>query len=121
MSTIGGRIKAARRALGLTLSQVQAQTDLSTGNLSDIENNRYLPSAKALIRLGRCYDVPIDWILYGGDEGLVARESPDGYGEGGEAEAHLLAYYRSLEEGDQKRLIRYAALLKEGFFLDKDD
>ncbi len=103
------------------MSQVKEQTGLSTGNLSDIENNRYQPSAKALNRLGLCYDAPVDWFLYGGDVKLVARESPGAYGDVSQAEAHLITLYRSLDEGGQKRLMRYAALLEEGFFLNEND
>lgn len=62
---VGRRLKAARLRKGLTLMEVNAATGVSTGNLSDLERGRSLPSAETLVRLSELYDVTTDWILKG--------------------------------------------------------
>lgn len=62
---IGQRIKERRKELRITQTQIQEQTSVTSGNLSCIENGKYLPSAVALIELSRVLDCSIDWILTG--------------------------------------------------------
>lgn len=62
---IGQRIKNRRKELGITQTQIQNQTSISSGNLSCIENGKYLPSSVALLELSRVLDCSIDWILTG--------------------------------------------------------
>lgn len=64
-NNIGIRIKTRRKQLGLTLAQVSENTDISTGNLSCIEQGKYLPSANALLSLSQKLNCSIDWILTG--------------------------------------------------------
>lgn len=52
METIGKRVRAARQELGLTMKQLHEQTGLSTGNISDIENDRNTPSVSSLVAWG---------------------------------------------------------------------
>ena len=61
METIGKRVRAARQELGLTMKQLHEQTGLSTGNISDIENDRNTPSVSSLVALGRAPFVDL-WI-----------------------------------------------------------
>lgn len=61
--TIGSRIRSRRQSLGLTLKQVADREDLHTGNLSELENDKYLPSVPALIALSHTLDVSVDWLL----------------------------------------------------------
>lgn len=49
----------------LTLTAVNNLTGLSTGNLSDLENDKFMPSANALILFKKLFNVSIDWILTG--------------------------------------------------------
>lgn len=62
---IGQRIKERRKELRITQMQIQEQTSVTSGNLSCIENGKYLPSAVALMELSRVLDCSIDWILTG--------------------------------------------------------
>ena len=61
--SIGVRLKHRRNELGITLAQISGQTSISSGNLSCIENGKYLPSAVALIELSKVLQCSIDWIL----------------------------------------------------------
>ena len=63
--SIGVRLKHRRNELGITLAQISGQTSISSGNLSCIENGKYLPSAVALIELSKVLQCSIDWILTG--------------------------------------------------------
>ncbi len=62
---IGNRIKERRKALNITQTQIQQKTSISSGNLSCIENGKYLPSAVALLELSQILDCSIDCILTG--------------------------------------------------------
>ena len=62
---IGLRIQKRRAELKLSFNQVCEMTHISKGNLSGIENAKYLPSSKALLELSRVLDCSIDWILTG--------------------------------------------------------
>lgn len=61
--TIGSRIRTRRQSLGLTLKDIADREGLHTGNLSELENDKYLPSVPALIALSRALDVSVDWLL----------------------------------------------------------
>ncbi|MBZ4644933.1 MAG: transcriptional regulator, family [Clostridia bacterium] len=65
MTSIGERIRLARKKKKLTLTDIKNLTGLSTGNLSELENDKFMPSASALIALKKTLDVSIDWILTG--------------------------------------------------------
>jgi transcriptional regulator with XRE-family HTH domain len=65
MNTIGTRLRAARENAKLTIKEVSTLSNISTGNLSKLENNVNKPSSDALISLSNIYNVSIDWILRG--------------------------------------------------------
>lgn len=62
---IGQRIQNRRNELNLGFNQVCEITKISKGNLSGIENSKYLPSSKALIELSKVLNCSIDWMLTG--------------------------------------------------------
>ena len=64
-NAIGQRIKERRKQLNITQTQIQEQTSISSGNLSCIENGKYLPSATALVELAQILNCSVDWILTG--------------------------------------------------------
>ncbi len=65
--TIGERLKIARLSNKLTMSDVEKITNITKGNISSFENNRFKPSAEPLVLLSKLYSVSIDWILTGND------------------------------------------------------
>lgn len=65
MQTIGERIKQKRKELKMNLSDVKSKSTVSIGNLSEIENNKYMPSAQTIIELSRLFNVTTDWLLLG--------------------------------------------------------
>jgi len=62
---IGLRIKERRKSLNITGAQIKEMSGISTGNLSDIENGKSLPSATAIIQLANILQCSTDYILLG--------------------------------------------------------
>lgn len=101
-STIGTRIKQRRTDLGLKQLQIKELTGISSGNLSDIENNNKLPSSRALISLSNALDCSIDWILTG--------ESRSNNRLLNERESKLLLDFRQLDRDEQDEILGLLAL-----------
>lgn len=62
---IGLRIKERRKYLNISGAQIKELAGISTGNLSDIENGKSLPSAMAIIQLSKILQCSTDYILLG--------------------------------------------------------
>lgn len=77
METIGKRIKDKRKELGLTLKDVEYHTHLSISSMSDIENDKYMPSVNALMVLTKLLGVTSDWLIFGDDNILDYKEIKD--------------------------------------------
>jgi transcriptional regulator with XRE-family HTH domain len=60
---VGGQVKRWRRERGLTLAEVAERSGLNIGYLSQIENDKALPSLTCLTAIGAALDVPIAWFL----------------------------------------------------------
>ncbi|HHU75737.1 MAG TPA: helix-turn-helix domain-containing protein [Firmicutes bacterium] len=110
MDTIGKRIKYARKKKKLTQIDIYKKTGISSGNLSDIENNKSYPSAQALISLNRELGVSIDWILTGRENvqnSFLTRESQNEYRAEEllpltDQEKEMLWMYRRLDARDRE-------------------
>lgn len=68
-SLIGYRIKAARKAKGLSQSELSELIDKSVGYMSYIETGSKKPSLETLIQIANALDVTIDELL---SDNLVA-------------------------------------------------
>lgn len=96
---IGQRIKERRKELKITQTQIQQETSISSGNLSCIENGKYLPSAVALLELSKILDCSIDWMLTG--KSSISENASILDNE----EVELLNMFRELDHDDQEELI----------------
>lgn len=65
MKEIGERLAKWRKENKLTLAEIKEKARISTGNFSDLEKGKSIPSAKALISLKNEYNLDADWILFG--------------------------------------------------------
>ena len=96
---IGQRIKERRKELKITQTQIQQETSISSGNLSCIENGKYLPSAIALLELSKILNCSIDWMLTGNssisENGIILDTE----------ETKLLNGFRKLSEEDQEEFL----------------
>lgn len=109
-NTIGKRIKTRRKELNITLTQIQEKTNISSGNLSCLENGKYLPSALALIELSSILECSIDWILTGKypnpeKENLPVAETDE--------EIFLLEAFRGMSLDDREELLAIAKIKNE--------
>ena len=96
---IGQRIKERRKELKITQTQIQQETSISSGNLSCIENGKYLPSAVALLELSKILDCSIDWMLTG--KSSISENTSILDNE----EVELLNGFRELSEDDKEELL----------------
>lgn len=64
-SKIGNRISARRKELQLTQEMVTDLTDISTNQLSNIENNRSVPTVETILKLCEALKVTPDYFLLG--------------------------------------------------------
>ena len=96
---IGQRIKERRKELKITQTQIQQETSISSGNLSCIENGKYLPSAVALLELSKILNCSIDWMLTGNSSISESGTILD------TEETELLNGFRKLSEDDKEELL----------------
>lgn len=108
---IGSRIRQRRKELNITQTEIQRKTSISSGNLSSIENGRYLPSAIALIELSTVLDCSVDWILTGNSSiskdnlGSDIKENSD--------DENLLNFFHGMMKEDQEELLMLAQMKYE--------
>ncbi|MCZ4607781.1 XRE family transcriptional regulator [Streptomyces sp. Lzd4kr] len=60
LAAVGPRLRALRRARGITLADLAATTGVSESTLSRLESGQRRPSLELLLPLARTYDVPLD-------------------------------------------------------------
>lgn len=104
---IGQRIKERRNELHITQTQVQEHTGITTGNLSCIENGKYLPSSIALLELSKILNCSVDWILTGNPS---ISENSNFLDIEGHKEEKLITLFREMESDDQDELIQIAQI-----------
>jgi transcriptional regulator with XRE-family HTH domain len=60
---VGREVRRWRQSRGLTLAQVGLASGLNVGYLSQIENEKAVPSLEALATIAEALDVPAAWLL----------------------------------------------------------
>ena len=93
---LGDRLRRWRKSIPMKSFELAKLIQISQGSLSDIENNKSLPSADTLAKLYLKTDINIIWLLVG--VGPMARKSPEQ--GGGEA----LVYEETAEYGQDAKL-----------------
>lgn len=113
METIGNRIKKLRTQKRLSLQEVADAISGSKGNLSNYENDKIKPSSEVLISLSNYFNVSIDYILLGKEEGfnIKTMELPIT-----PQEKYILDLYRQLSERNK---IKIEGILEEKVHQDK--
>jgi transcriptional regulator with XRE-family HTH domain len=79
ISTVGKRLKSWRKHSMLKLIELSKKIRVSQGSLSDLENDKSLPSATTLANLCMFSDINIYWVLTG--RGPMIRQEPDHGGD----------------------------------------
>ena len=115
MYTIGTRMKEAREIKGLTVQQLSELTEVSAGNISGFENDRYAPSFSVLIPICRVLECSIDWLLTGSAFG-APKAGPEPSCDDVplfQLELDLVAMFRLLNEHNRKNTFDFVTLLYE--------
>lgn len=65
MNSVGERIKARRLELNWTQEELCKKANISTGFLSDLENNKRSVSAETLLGIARVLSLSLDYLMKG--------------------------------------------------------
>lgn len=127
--TIGERIKLQRKNLKLTLKEVSQRTKLSTGNLSELENDKYAPSVASLVSLSKALNCSIDWLATGeaafkevsGESPIIEErvEASESESRFSEIENDIVMMFRQLDDRDKEDVfdsikLKYDRAVKKG-------
>lgn len=74
-TSAGGRLRALRKARGLTLDQLAAELGYSAGHLTHMELNRYRGGRNAWEAIATYFRLPIDYFLTG-PAAVAERQAP---------------------------------------------
>ncbi len=91
---LGDRLRQWRKSLPLKSFELAELIDISQGSLSDIENNKSLPSADTIAKIHLNTNINIIWLLIG--QGPMKR--------GSENAVAPMAYEESAEYGEDPKL-----------------
>jgi transcriptional regulator with XRE-family HTH domain len=108
---LGSYLRLLRTKGDLTMTQTAAQTGITQGYISQIENGIYTPSAKTLAKLARCYNVPEIHLLR--KAGIVQTARPVPESSEGQFRSNLFEHEPLAELSSNSELLE---LLKRGLY-----
>jgi len=113
---LGTRLRQWRKTLPLKSFQLAKLIKISQGSLSDIENNKSLPSADTIAKLYQFTDLNIIWLLLGKgpmerdhsaspdmDDAAVVQEASQDYGEDRKLREVIEKVVRIYRRGNQEK------------------
>jgi len=75
--SMASRLRSAREAKGLDLSQVAERLGLSEGAARHHENGTRNPKTKTIAQYSRLYGVSVDWIMRGAGKGPAPSDTAE--------------------------------------------
>ena len=81
MTSIGRKIRDARKNAGMTQVELAKATNLSRSYIGDIEKDRYNPSVSTLQAIAKATNVPVETLLGGASPAPPAPQKSDGLPE----------------------------------------
>lgn len=81
MTSIGKKIRDARKNAGMTQVELAKATNLSRSYIGDIEKDRYNPSVSTLQAIAKATNVPVETLLGGAAPAPPAPQKSDGLPE----------------------------------------
>lgn len=113
---LGTRLRQWRKTLPLKSFELAKLIKISQGSLSDIENNKSLPSADTIAKLYQHSDLNIIWLLLGKgpmnrdrsgvaelDDGALVQEAAQDYGEDRKLRELIEKVVRIYRRGNQEK------------------
>lgn len=76
MPTVGDRLREIREAKKWTQDQLATKSGVSTGFLSDIENNKRNPSSEYVLKIANALGASIDYLLRGVEQLPASQNEP---------------------------------------------
>lgn len=107
---VGHEVRRWRRTRGLTLALVSERSGLNIGYLSQIENDKAIPSLEALAAIAGALDVPPAWLLLDSStppQVVLAADRPQTAGPGG-------AYLTEVDAGKSRDVCILEAVVPPG-------
>ena len=81
MTSIGRKIRDARKNAGMTQVELAKATNMSRSYIGDIEKDRYNPSVSTLQAIAKATNVPVETLLGGAAPAPPAPQKSDGLPE----------------------------------------
>ena len=103
MESIGERIKARRKELQLTQTDIFEMCGIRSGALSRIENGTSVPSIILFYRIAEVLQCDMNWLMTGVSSNMKNKVFS-------ESEEELLNGFRQLDQDDQEELMGLLAL-----------
>lgn len=108
---LGPELRRIRKARGVTLRGVEEATGISNAYLSQLENGKIAkPSPNVLYKLSEFYEVPYEDLMRAA--GYVGEDRTGDEEKRGRLSAVALATLSSLDEEEEKELMKYAEYLR---------
>lgn len=105
--TIGERLKKWRLENNLKMVEIKEKTGVSTGGLSEYENDKKLIGTKTLLSLYREFRIDINWILTGETKQEILTENQS------KESQELLKYFEILPQNEKWKLIGQVQYIAE--------
>jgi transcriptional regulator with XRE-family HTH domain len=117
---IGGRIRALRSKLQLSMEEFAQLIESTSATVSNIENGYTMPGGETLIRISQRLNVTADWVLFGASEQVQESESKLIFFH---EKWHFFCRYqaRYMTAAEQTRLQRLFVALEHIQHFDNDD
>jgi transcriptional regulator with XRE-family HTH domain len=109
-ATVGGRLKYWRKVSRLRLVDVAALIQVSQGSLSDLENDKSLPSATTLTGLCQKTDMNLYWLLTG--EGSMVSKKEERFQTESSAVSGLMAWMQ--DKDFRKTVMKLLSIFEKG-------
>lgn len=105
MNSVGERIKARRLELGWTQEELCRKAGISTGFLSDLENQKRSVSAETLLDIARVLALSLDYLMKGDGTQVQAEQVQIPGSLAGFAKAENISFVQALLLLDMQRQI----------------
>ncbi len=109
-ATVGGRLKYWRKVSRLRLVDVAALIQVSQGSLSDLENDKSLPSSTTLTGLCQKTDMNLYWLLTG--EGSMIGKKEERFQAESSAVSGLMAWMQ--DKDFRKTVMKLLSIFEKG-------
>ncbi len=113
MTEIGSTLIRLRREKGLCQKELSTHLELSSGTISNYENDVHLPDLNTLNRLADYFEVTTDYIL-GRTDRRCSSETMAHYLEGTPEASEIINILLSLDPDSQNTALSYLSFLADG-------